>query len=147
MPIRQKRKYSSRGQVITVEGRNRGEPLPKWFDPLMQGLADLLTLPANWDTYGALPIELSVVNQASQLMSEILELEDPAPWVVPMSNGGIQLEWHENGADLEIEIEPEGSEGIAHGYWFHEETEEEISLETPKDNERIKAYVARMRQR
>lgn len=127
-----------------VESKNRGEPLPEWFDPLMRGLADLLTLPANWDTYGAAPIELKVVNQASQLMKGILDADDPPPWVVPMSNGGIQLEWHENGADLEIEIEPKG---IAHGYWFHEETEEEVSLEIPKDNERVKAYVARMRQR
>lgn len=143
--VRQERKYSSRGRIIKFEWTiNRGTPLPAWLDPLMRGLADLLTLPVNWDTYGAPPIEWIVAKQAFQLMSDILDVEDPAPWVVPMSNGGIQLEWHENGSDLEIEIEPEG---IAHGYWFHEETEKEVSLEVPKDNERIAAYVAGMRQR
>ena len=39
-----KRKYYSRGQEWCVEWRDFGQPLPAWFDPLMQGFADLLTL-------------------------------------------------------------------------------------------------------
>jgi len=30
----------------------------------------------------------------------------PAPYVVPMSNGGIQIEWHRSGVDLEISFVP-----------------------------------------
>ena len=37
-----KRVYYSRGQAYTIEWQESGQPLPAWFDPLMQGLVDLL---------------------------------------------------------------------------------------------------------
>src|SRR2546421_11604766 len=51
--MRRTRKYYSRGQMYTIEWQDYGQPLPAWFDSLMQGFVDLLTLPPNWNSYAA----------------------------------------------------------------------------------------------
>ena len=58
--------------------------------------AELSALSDGWDSYNAEPI--------SQVA--IYRLESFS--VVPMSNGGIQLEAHRDGWDIEIEIDPDG---------------------------------------
>lgn len=97
-----RRKYYSRGEECLIEWQDYGQPLPAWFDPLMQGFADLLTLPPNWDSYGAGPIDPNLVHEAMNFMNNILGSSSPAPRVVPLSSGGLQLEWHRKGIDLEV---------------------------------------------
>ncbi len=96
------RKYYSRGQEFSTTWQDYGQPIPPWFDPLMQGFVDLLTLPANWNSYGAGAIDSNLVRSAMTFMNGVLESNSPAPRVVPLSSGGLQLEWHREGIDLEI---------------------------------------------
>ena len=56
----------------------------------------LLALEANWNSYGALPIAPSAVATVEQFAT------------VPTNHGGINLEIHRNGYDIEIEIGPDG---------------------------------------
>ena len=100
--LRQKRTYYSRGQAYGIEWQDYGQPLPPWFDPLMQGFVDLLTLPADWDSYGAGAIDQNIVRYAMTFASGLLGPSSPAPRVVPLSSGGVQLEWHRQGIDLEV---------------------------------------------
>jgi hypothetical protein len=76
-----------------------------WFDAVMQGFVDLLTLPPNWNSYGAGAIDLDVVRTAMTFINEVLGPQSPAPSVVPLSSGGLQLEWHRKGMDLEMVFE------------------------------------------
>ena len=96
------RTYYSRGQKFRVEWKDYGQPLPSWFDPLVQGLVDLRTLSPNWDSYNAMPINPKLVNTALTFMSGLLGPSSPAPRVVPLSSGGLQLEWHRKGVDVEV---------------------------------------------
>jgi hypothetical protein len=100
------RKYNSGGREYTIAWQDYGQPLPPWFDPLMQGFVDLLTLLPNWDSYGAGMIDPNIVQAAIDCMNALLGPKSPAPRVVPLSNGGLQLEWHRKGTDLEIVFEP-----------------------------------------
>ena len=102
VPVKQSRSYHSRGQVHKIEWQDFGQPLPAWFDPLMQGFVDLLTLPLNWDSYGAGAIDMKVIQEAMSFTHGLLGPASPSPRVVPLSSGGLQLEWHRNGIDLEI---------------------------------------------
>lgn len=102
VPMLRTRTYYSRGQAYTMEWRDYGQPLPAWFDPLMQGFVDLLTLPPNWDSYGAGAIDPRIVHDAMNLINGLLGPTTAAPRVVPLSSGGIQLEWRRQGVDLEI---------------------------------------------
>jgi hypothetical protein len=97
-----RRNYYSRGQEFLIEWQDYGQPLPAWFDPVVQGFVDLLTLPVNWDSYGAVSVERNLVQEAMNLMNTLLAPSSPAPRVVPLSSGGLQLEWHRKGIDLEI---------------------------------------------
>lgn len=37
-----------------------------------------------------------------------MQVETPAPSVAPLSNSGIQLDWHRRGLDVEVMISPGG---------------------------------------
>ncbi|NUN00969.1 MAG: hypothetical protein HUU41_07630 [Bryobacteraceae bacterium] len=101
-PMPRRRRYDSRGKTYTIDWQDYGQPLPVWFDPLMQGFVDLLTLPPNWDSYGAGAVDARVVHAAINFINGFLRPSSPAPRVVPLSSGGLQLEWRRKGVDLEI---------------------------------------------
>lgn len=100
--VPRRREYDSRGKTYAIHWQDNGQPLPVWFDPLMQGFVDLLTLPPNWDSYGASGVDTKVVHAAISFINGFLRPSSPAPRVVPLSSGGLQLEWRRNGVDLEI---------------------------------------------
>jgi hypothetical protein len=102
-----KRTYYSRGQTWYVEWQDYGQPLPAWFDPLLQGFIDLRTLPPDWDSYGAGLIDPKLVDAAMAFANGLLGAATPAPRVVPLSSGGLQMEWHRKGIDLEIVFDRE----------------------------------------
>ena len=66
------------------------------------GSEHLLTLPPNWDSYGAGAIDPNVVHDAMNYINGLLGPTSPAPRVIPLSSGGLQVEWHRNGVDLEV---------------------------------------------
>lgn len=61
-------------------------------------------LSPNWDSYGALPIDRQCLVTAILLWLTSARPQTPPPAVVPTIRGGVQLEWHRGGIDLEIEI-------------------------------------------
>jgi len=84
---------------ITIEGET-----PAWLPPTVEKLAHILTMEPGWDSYGAEKIEPGCVVSAIMIALEVMRDDTPAPTVVPTSCGGVQLEWHTGGIDLEIEI-------------------------------------------
>jgi hypothetical protein len=137
--IARTRGYSSRGQEYTITWQDYGQPLPTWFDPLMQGFVDLLTLPLNWDSYGAGTIDPSVVQAAMDCMNAVLGPNSPAPRVVPLSSGGLQLEWHRKGIDLEIVFDPGESPSL---YYRNRASGEEGDHELPKEGHLLRTIIS-----
>ena len=136
--IRRQRKYYSRGQEYQVEWQDYGQPLPAWFDPLMQGFVDLFTLPHDWDSYGAGPIDPRAVHEAMTLINSLLGPTSPAPRVVPLSSGGLQLEWHRQGIDLEIVFDRDGEPFF---YYRNRVTGDESEHALPQDNALLKSIL------
>lgn len=66
-------------------------------------IEELRSLQENWDSYGARRITNDALDTASRWLDYV--------HVGPMSGGGIQIEVHMGGLDIEIEIEPDGSFG------------------------------------
>jgi hypothetical protein len=81
---------------------------PAWLMPVIKVMGELLSLPENWDSYGARRISPEATAFALQLLSETMRADTPVPAVVPTSRGGVQLEWHTRGIDLEVEIKSPG---------------------------------------
>lgn len=102
-----------RPSVLVVQGDEYvlhlkcSDPTPSWLKPVAVRLVEILGLPHNWDSYGAKRIDLSIVEGAVNVLTQLPEGRQlPTPIVVPTSEGGLQLEWHRNGIDLEIKLSP-----------------------------------------
>jgi len=67
-----------------------------------KGIDAVRKLQPNWDSYNAPAISPTAIKTAMSLLLV-------TPLVVPRSNGGIQLEWHQDGLDWEIVINPDGT--------------------------------------
>jgi hypothetical protein len=79
-----------------------------WPDSIGDRLFQLLRLPVGWDGHGARPPSRTIVDYACYLLARLTRPGVPPPFVAPLSSGGLQLEWHRKGWDLEIEIEGPG---------------------------------------
>jgi hypothetical protein len=79
---------------------------PAWVQPTAEAFAEILNLPPGWNSYGARKVERWIVDIAGDLLVSIMEPSAPPPSVVPTTRGGLQLEWHKSGVDIEISINP-----------------------------------------
>lgn len=76
-------------------------PAPAWVKPTLKSLVELRQLPQNWDGYGAVRVQEQIAQRAPMFLVEVPENHAPAPSVVPLSDGGIQAEWHRRARNLE----------------------------------------------
>lgn len=74
---------------------------PKWLPGALGRLVSLLQLPPGWDTYGSLPISPTALVSILSALAYALPPDVPEPSIVPTSDGGIQVEWHVAGIDIE----------------------------------------------
>lgn len=87
-------------------------PEPSWLRPALEVLVELRTLPRNWNSYGALPIADRAIQVAIALLHDVMPERAPHAQIVPTAPGGVQLEWHTGGIDMEIEVEPNGEASV-----------------------------------
>lgn len=96
--------FSSAEFEDTGESAIGFESVPDWVGVVEERLNRLQELTYNWDRQGALPNRYDVVVFATTFMQQILFDNTAAPQILPLASGGLQLEWHTKGIDLEIEI-------------------------------------------
>jgi hypothetical protein len=92
--------------VVVVPTSDEDAP---WKRDLSKRLVDILALPQNWDSYGAPQLTFQAFYAALNTLDALMTPRRLIPDIVPTSRGGVQIEWHDKGIDLEVEIEPEGS--------------------------------------
>jgi len=91
------------GLTVEISAKRSMSPT---FPKGVHAVADLLSLKPGWNSYSAKAIDHYCATQAIRLLDQFLEPSTPPPSVVPTVRGGIQLEWHTGGVDIEIYIEP-----------------------------------------
>lgn len=69
------------------------KPLPVWQEHLLGRLARLERLAPNWDSDGALPVSRRHANRAQGFLMQVMDSKSDEPDVVPLADGGVQLEW------------------------------------------------------
>lgn len=84
--------------------RSKIQHTPVGLMPVIDRLFELLELPHGWNSYNAKPVSKENAKVAVGILGRVMSADTPAPIVVPMVRGGVQLEWHTGGIDLEISI-------------------------------------------
>ena len=74
-----------------------------WLRPTIEKLNELLSLEEDWDSYGGKRIREDCVIAAIRLLMDCMGDSSIMPLIVPGPKGTIQLEWHLNDIELEIE--------------------------------------------
>jgi hypothetical protein len=85
------------------------QPEPAWLYPALSRFQYLSRLDENWDTYGGSPLSDDAIYTALSIIARLLRDESAPPAIVPTSEGGVQLEWHRAGDELEIRVAPSGA--------------------------------------
>ena len=83
--------------------------LSRWQIEAVRKLFQLLALPRDWDSYGSPPPSEVAITAGVRLILGIDLDHFVSPRVVPVSGGGVQLEWSLGSREVEIEIDDEGS--------------------------------------
>lgn len=80
-----------------------------WSRSARDRVQALARLEENWNTYGSPAISPEAVSEALKLLTDIARLGMPEPKIVPVSGGGLQMEWANGRSEIEIEIFPDKS--------------------------------------
>jgi hypothetical protein len=113
--------------------------LSQWQVDAIKKLFQLLALPHDWDSYGSPPPSEDAVTAAVRLILDIDLDYFVSSRVVPVSGGGVQLEWSFDSRELEIEINDEGAGEYLKSHHGKPIEEGQISL---ADFPRIRALLA-----
>lgn len=87
--------------------------LQPWLRSAAQTLTKFATYSYNWNGYDERPITPRSINRAIAVLRMLAVSDSPSPSaIVPLANGGLQLEWGDGG-DVTVEVSPSGD---AEGY-------------------------------
>ena len=79
-----------------------------WFKDVLERLHRFMSYDKNWNGYGEEAISDRAVVRTLVALYQVA-LGGPTPVVVPMSHGGIQVEWYYSGTEIEIDVPPFGA--------------------------------------
>ena len=76
----------------------------QWQAGVVDRLVEFTTMPEGWDSYGGKAVKWDAGMFALNVLTQVMLPRTPLPQLVPSSDGGVQIEWHEKGIDLEVHI-------------------------------------------
>jgi len=128
-------------RLLGLAGRGAGgsEPRFQWAPVLGRRFKELISLPRGWDGYLGHPVSTECANFAVDVLEWIHSGDLPPPSLVPGGDGTLQIEWHRNGFDLEIDVL--GPQRI-HAWRCNRSTAEEEETEEWADISRVAEWVA-----
>lgn len=91
---------------LTLVVRLPESQAPLWLTGALRDLGSVLRLAPGWDSYGARAPDPVAISQALQIVAQTVPSSAPSPAVVPTPEGGLQLEWHTRGWDIEVAVQP-----------------------------------------
>lgn len=75
-----------------------------WTKQLEGRFRELFALPAGWDGYNGQPLSQDCYSFTLNILNRLWTNGVPPPSLVPGGDGSLQLEWHLNQFDLEIDV-------------------------------------------
>ena len=100
-----------------------------WWDKLEARFKELTSLPEGWDGYQGVPVAWDNASFAAKLIGTVLPDNCPEPAMVPGADGTLQIEWHQNSYDIEIDVLGPNNV-IATRYDLRNDLTQELQIET-----------------
>ena len=107
--LRTTRQDSPSRPVRRMAVRAPRRELPAELLRALDRVIELFELPKGWNSHGAEPVSEAAFRQTVQFLATYLVEDVAGPVLVPTVRGGVQLEWHRQGVDIEVEVSPDGS--------------------------------------
>jgi hypothetical protein len=85
-------------------GAFNAPPERRWQIEVQSHLLKYAKMQKGWDSYSAPPVGWDIGMFALSVLNDVMRTRTPIPQVVPSAAGGVQLEWHQKGIDLELHI-------------------------------------------
>lgn len=79
---------------------------PAWKDSVDDQIAELCSMATNWDGNGSERPHRRPLVLAMAVLDRIMRDPYPAPWIVPTTRRGVDLEWHLDQAEVIVRIQP-----------------------------------------
>lgn len=92
-----------------IEIRAPRRDLPEELLRALERACELQRLPRGWNSHGAEPVSDTAFRQVIEFLTAYVVRGVAGPALVPTVRGGLQLEWHRRGVDIEVEVGPDGS--------------------------------------
>ena len=86
-----------------------GQSTAPWLPAAIERLATLLTLGDGWDGYGSRSVDLLLAKAVARFLASQVWVCTPRPRIVATADGGLAVEWRDDGVTLELEFERSGA--------------------------------------
>jgi hypothetical protein len=98
------------GHQLSVE--DEFDDIPDWVGTVAQRLAQLEQLRPGWDSYGGRPLNRRHSVQALNFLGQVMADGTSIPDVVPLADGGVQLEWRRPGLEVDFVSDDESEKPL-----------------------------------
>jgi hypothetical protein len=98
---------SQTSEIVQLPPRQRvtlSEPQFRWRAPVIGRLNEILALPPGWDGYRGRRVSFEIASFTLFMLQNLCAPDTPVPSVVPLSSGGLQVEWHTERAEIELTV-------------------------------------------
>jgi hypothetical protein len=75
-----------------------------WHKQVGDRFEQLIKLENGWDGYGGVAVRFDNACFAIEVLKVVCSLSVPSPQIVPGAAGDLQIEWHTDGADIELHV-------------------------------------------
>lgn len=89
---------------VATGRRLMSEPSRTWRECVVQRLDELVRLDVGWDGYRGQPVSFENANFALRMLEVACPDGALAPQIVPGSDGDLQIEWHVDGVEIELDV-------------------------------------------
>ncbi len=79
---------------------------PAWKDSVDNQIAELCSMAPNWDGNGSERPQRRPLVLAMAVLERIMRDPYPAPWIVPTTRRGVDLEWRLDQAEMIVRMQP-----------------------------------------
>lgn len=103
-PSASSRSHSDSHEVFTQHRVRVPELNSIWATQVEDRLNELTSLQVGWDGYAGKPVSFQCAFFVANMLQRLCQKNVPAPSIVPGSDGSLQVEWHMNSFDVELDV-------------------------------------------